>query len=361
MLFTSRPPSVPAMESLESRRLLSASFLSQLSPTPTQTASTVPGNGDENPYGVAIIASNEAGGKLHAGNVLVSNFNNSSNLQGTGTTIVEIDPKTGKQSTFFQGKNLGLTTALGVLPGGFVLVGNVPADSSGNPAGPGSLLVINRFGHVVKTLADSKLLDGPWDLTVVDNGFIQTVFVSNVLNGTVTRLDLFVNPFGFPDADNIFVLDKTQVASGYMFRTDSAAFVVGPTGLAFDRSTNTLFVASTGDNAIFAVHHAEFSAPHSGTGTLIFSDSHLRGPLALGFAPNGDLLAANGDAVNADPNNMENSEIVEFTTTGQFVDESQIDPGAGGAFGFALSNKGNQTVFAAVDDVTNMLDIWLVG
>ena len=36
-------------------------------------------------------------------------------------------------------------------------------------------------------------------------------------------------------------------------------------------------------------------------GVLVFSDSHLRGPLALRFALNGDLLAANGDAVNTSP------------------------------------------------------------
>src|SRR5690348_1527808 len=51
-------------------------------------ASTVPPNGDVNPYGVAIVP--KTTGKLVKGHVLVSNFNNSSNLQGTGTTIVDI-------------------------------------------------------------------------------------------------------------------------------------------------------------------------------------------------------------------------------------------------------------------------------
>ncbi len=350
-----------SIEQLESRTLFSTSFLSQLTPTPTVTGSTIPHNGDVNPYGVAIVQSNEAGGKLVAGDVLVSNFNNKKNFQGTGTTIVEINSTTGAQTTFFKGpRGLGLTTALGILPGGFVLVGNVPADAGGNPVGPGSLLILNKNGQVVKTLVDSKLLDGPWDLTVVNNGFIQTVFVSNVLNGTVTRMDLFVNPFGFETANDIIVVDKTQIASGYTFRTDPNAFVVGPTGLAFNPGTDTLYVASTGDNAIYAINNAEFSFPHGGTGKLIFSDDHLRGPLALGFAPNGDLLTANGDAVNVDPTNIQNSEIVEFTTTGKFVTQFQIDPTIGGAFGFAIEQEGNQTLFAAVDDVTNQLDIWLV-
>jgi hypothetical protein len=313
-----------------------------------------------NPYGVAIVQPIDAGGNLVSGDVLVSNFNNKKNLQGTGNTIVEIDPNTGSETTFFKGpKGIGLTTALGILPGGYVLVGNVPADKQGNPVGPGSLLIVNKNGQLVETLQDSRLLDGPWDLTVVNNGIIQTVFVSNVLNGTVTRLDLFVNPFG-TGGNDIIVLDKTEIASGYVARTDPAAFVVGPTGLAFDAATDTLYVASTGDNAIFAIDNAEFASKDEGTGQLIFSNKHLRGPLALGFAPNGDLLTANGDAVNPSKNNTQNSEIVEFTTSGKYVTEFQIDPTIGGAFGFAIQQEGDQTVFAAVDDVTNTLDIWTV-
>ena len=54
------------------------------------TASTVPANGDVNPYGIAIVPVTT--GALKKDDVLVSNFNNSSNLQGTGTTIDEIEP-----------------------------------------------------------------------------------------------------------------------------------------------------------------------------------------------------------------------------------------------------------------------------
>jgi hypothetical protein len=356
---SSRTKSLHLIESLEKRTLFSAPpFLAQLSTTPTLTASTIPLNGDENPYGVAIVPKGIAtGGKLHAGDVLVSNFNNSDNLQGTGTTIVDIHPD-GSQTTFFQGKTgLGLTTALGVMPQGFVLVGNVPAPDGANVNGPGSLIILNKDGKIVETLTNSKLLDGPWDLTVDSDGPLETVFVSNVLNGTVTRLDFFVPSSNF-FGDKPFLLDETQIASGYTFRTDPAALVVGPTGLALDEKTDTLYVASTGDNAIYAIKNAEITGKKSGTGKLIFSDPHLRGPLALAFAPNGNLLTANGDAVNADPMNLENSEIVEFTVTGKFVDEFQIAPDAGGAFGLAVQTSGDNVTFAAVNDITNSLEIW---
>src|SRR5579863_9182613 len=57
------------------------------------TASTIPPNGDLNPYGVAFVPRGfVAGGSLLPGDVLVSNFNSSSNTQGTGTTIVKVTP-----------------------------------------------------------------------------------------------------------------------------------------------------------------------------------------------------------------------------------------------------------------------------
>jgi len=59
---------------------------SDLSSRISTIASTVPPNGDVNPYGVAVVPMSM--GSLVQGDVLVSNFNNSQNLQGTGTTIV---------------------------------------------------------------------------------------------------------------------------------------------------------------------------------------------------------------------------------------------------------------------------------
>ncbi len=330
MPLARKPRPMPLrLESLESREMLSAGGLlgeitanlpapisaaisglfpplpatpvvSHLAANPVLNVSTVPGNGDVNPYGVAFVPQNIAfGGKLHPGDVLVSNFNNSENLQGTGTTIVDISPS-GRQSVFFQGTGLGLTTALGVLERGFVLVGNVPTtDGTSNTVGQGSLIILDKNGKEVANLTSATKLDGPWDMTVVDDGSTAMVFVSNVLNGTVTRLDLSVPAFGH----NIKVTSETVIASGYTHEPNSAALLLGPTGLAYDAKTDTLYVASTGDNAIYAVPFASNRFLSTGRGFLIYQDNaHLRGPLGLVLAPNGDLIAANGDAVNADPN-----------------------------------------------------------
>ena len=322
---------------------------------PTISASTVPANGDINPYGVAFVPEGFArGGPLQYGDVLVSNFNASSNLQGTGTTIVSVSPS-GTVSTFFQGKaGLGLTTALGLLKSGYVLVGNVPStDGTSATVSQGSLIILDRWGREVANFTDKKFLDGPWYLTVNDFGNFAQVYVSNVLSGTVTRIDL-----SFDFRGRNVGLNATTIASGYTHRPDPAALEVGPTGLVYDRDNDVLYVASTGDNAIYAVSHAGERFSNAGKGTLIYTDnSHLRGPLALAAGPDGDLLTANGDAVNGDPNFP--SEIVEFTKSGQFVAQFSVDAGGqGGAFGIATEEENDKVRFAAVDDIINALDVW---
>ncbi|MDO3526799.1 hypothetical protein Q3O93_05180 [Ralstonia pseudosolanacearum] len=322
---------------------------------PTSTvASAVPNNHDVNPYGIAFVpAGLPAGSALQAGDVVVSNFNAASNKQGTGTTIVKLVTD-GKPVTFFQGQNLGLTTALAVLKSGYVLVGNLPTTNGATITSTGSLLVITPQGKLLSELKDPTLLDGPWDMTVIiDNGQQVTAFVSNVLNGTVARIDLNIGPNGAT-----LLQSSHLIASGYAHRPDPAALVVGPTGLAYDAAHDMLYVASTNDNKVFAIAGAAALAHDNGPGSVIYQDSnHLRGPLALALAPNGDLVTANGDAINPDPN--QSSEIVEFTPDGRFVAQMQVDPAPGSAFGlaFGLSSSG-QPQFAAVNDSTNTAIVW---
>ncbi|HVR09506.1 MAG TPA: hypothetical protein VMW75_15790, partial [Thermoanaerobaculia bacterium] len=141
-------------------------------PTPPVVVSTVPPNGDVNPYGVAFVpAGFPKGGAAAPGDILVSNFNDQANQQGTGTTIVDVPAGGGAPTVFFQGQaGLGLTTALAVLREGLVVVGNLPtADGTCATAQAGSLLVINSAGQLVSTLAESDI-DGPWDMTVFEQG-----------------------------------------------------------------------------------------------------------------------------------------------------------------------------------------------
>ena len=245
------------------------SIVNNLPRNPVETVSTVPSNGDVDPVGVAVVpAGFPTGGTLAPGDVLVSNFNNNENLQGTGTTIVAVAPG-GQTSTFYQGpRGLGLDGGLAVLKGGYVLVASVPT-FDGTPATlqQGSLLILNDQGQLVDTLTSSTYLDGPWGLAVDDNGSTAAVFVSNVLNGTITRLDLSIS------SSTVTVGSMTTIASGYAHRLDPAAIVLGPAGLAFDAASGTLYVASS--DAQRRLRRARTPPPStgsSGTGSLVYSD-----------------------------------------------------------------------------------------
>lgn len=322
-------------------------------PNPVRSASTVPANGDVNPYGVAFVPAHLTMGMLHPGDILVSNFNNSKNLQGTGTTIVRV-PAKGKPALFFQGPpNIGLSTALHVLKSGVVLVGNFPStDGTCATARPGSILVLNAWGKLLARIAN-KYIDGPWDSAIIDNGNSATLFVANGLSGTVTRLDLT-----WTNAK--IVQSAVQIGSGYAHQCDPVTFVDAPTGLVYNPKTGDLYVASTADNKVFVLHDAATTDNDQGTGQVLYQDNtHLHGPLGMTMAPNGHLLVSNNDAINSDPAHP--SEIVEFTLGGHFVKQLSVDPAQGGSFGLNVQTVNNVATFAAVNDNASVLLIWTLA
>ena len=285
----------------------------------------------------------------------MSNFNNAGtsptgNIQGTGTTITKVAPD-GETSTFFTGTfssptDGGLTTALGVLKCGFVVVGQLP-NNNGTPE-PGSLLFLDKNGTVVLKYSN---VQGPWDLAIDDDFDHAKIFVSNVLNGTVVRLDVSLT------SSTVAVTNVTEVAHGYGFGLNAAAFVVGPTGLAYDEEEDILYVASTVDNEIFKILHAEATNISVLKGILVYKDpTHLHNPLALALAPNGHLLTSNGDAISPPVPPQLPSEIVEFTKDGHFIGQLSIDSVAGAAFGIAVACQTDDTTrFAAVNDDDNTI------
>lgn len=326
-------------------------------PGPTRVVSTVPANGDGNPYGVAFVPRNfPAGGKVSPGDVLVSNFNNAptmtgGNLQGTGTTIVDVPPN-GPLTLFFLSKTpTGLTTALNILRGGFVLVGNFPsATGFCKDAGPGSIIVIDKGGNFVSAYTDISV-QGPWDSALFDRGSKAKYFVANAKSGQIVRYELDVSSSG------VTFNNPTVIASGYQHVCDNVTFVDAPTGLVYDQEKDVLYVASTKDNAVYAVHDAGDRTTDGGIGTLIYQDAkHLHGALGLAMAPNGNLLVTNNDNINIDP--AQPSELVEFTVEGEFVKEISLDPTPGGSFGLAVERLGRKARLAAVDDSVNLFVIW---
>jgi hypothetical protein len=351
-----------------------------------QVAVTVPPNGDVNPYGVAVVR--QTAGRLVRGDILVSNFNSKANVQGRGTTIVEVSPD-GAMRPFAQlgsieshGVNgahrahfarggggvlpasdncpggVGLTTGLAVLPGGWVVVGSLPTTARGaipavNPTG--CLIVLDSRGTPVQTWV-SRDINGPWDMTARAARGHAALFVSNVLSRpagartvppqaglcTVVRLDIALVPGARPR-----MTTATIVGTGFPWQQNKAALVQGPTGLALG-SGGTLYVASTIGNSISAIPDAMTrNSAVTATSRVLTSGGSLNGPLGLTLVPGGDLIAVNGN----------DGKAVEITPAGRQVAAVTLVPrGAGDLFGVTTVADGRGLLF--VNDGTNALDLF---
>jgi hypothetical protein len=328
--------------------------------TVSMVGSTVPANGDVNPYGIALVPATT--GKLQAGNLLISNFNDKANNQGAGTTIVQISPA-GKQSLFatvsassLPGScpgGVGLTYALSVLPGGYVVVGSLPTTNGKSATAQfGCLIVLDSNGKPVSTITGHNI-EGPWGMTSVTQGNRTTLFVSNVLNGgaakgvhtiknsTVLRIRLQTEPGSPPK-----VLEETVIANKIPWRNDPTALVIGPTGVALAQD-GTLYLADTLSNRIAAIPQALTRTTPVADGTTVSQGGLLKQPLGLALAPNGNILTTNAGDGN----------IVETTPAGKQVVAQTADKktGAGTLFGLVVAPGGKGVYY--VDDGENTLQL----
>jgi hypothetical protein len=240
---------------------------------------------------------------------------------------------------------VGLTTALVTLKSGVTVVGSLPAPGGmSSNATAGALSILNSSGHVVKTIKGAKSnINGPWDMTAVDGGKNVTLFVTNVLNGTVAangsdvkkgtvvRIQLTISPGHVPAVRS----DKV-IATGFTEHTDPNALVVGPTGVGMGAGSS-LYVADSANNRIAAVPDAMTRmTPMGGGGVTVSTGGKLNDPLGLAIAPNGDILSQNGGDGN----------IVETTPSGQTAAFKTLVPnGAGDLFGLAVAPGGSGIYF----------------
>lgn len=338
-------------------------------------ASTVTDDGDLNPY--AVVVAPVAAGKIQEGDVLVDNFNNLSNLQGTGTTIVDYSPSTHKTFTLAKlPQNLaqcpggvGMTTAMTMLKSGWIIVGSTPSkDGTTATKGPGCLLVFDSDGNLATAWAGPNI-NGPWgNMAAIDRGTTATLFVSmagfgiqpasvrdpatgfpvTVNKQTVLRIDLSVPAGGQPT-----ITGQTVIASGLGARADRDVFMIGPTGLALASDGTTLYVSDAVNNQIIAIPDAPTRRDSAGTGRTVTKDGLLQRPLALAMTPEGHLLACNaknGQLVEIDP--ASGKQIYA-----QWIDTNpaQSPPGNGDLFGIAMTPDGKGFYYVE-DDVNTLME-----
>lgn len=341
----------------------------------TTLTTTAIANGDLNPY--AVVVAPVSSGKIQKDDVLIDNFNDISNLQGTGTTIVDYNPSTKQVSLFAKvPKNLpqcpggiGLTAAMTMLKSGWIIVGSTPStDGTTRTKGKGCLIVLDNQGNVTGVLSGGDI-DGPWgNMAVIDNGKTAVLFVSNagldippydkldpetglpvvIKKSNVVRIELDI-PDGKPPAAKSW----TVIADGLGARADKDAFMIGPTGIALAPDGTTLYVSDAVSNRIIAIDNATTRKDSAGTGREIVKGGLLKRPLAMAMTAQGHLLvtnALNGEVVEIDP-------IAGKMVYAQWIDndQAQSPPGNGDLFGLAMTPDGKGFYYVEDDMNTLML------
>jgi len=333
--------------------------------------STVPDNGDQNPYALAVAP--VSAGMIQKDDVLIDNFNNSANLQGLGTTIVDYNPTTKKLTTFAQlprdlkecPGGIGLSTAMTMLKTGWVIVGSTPSnDGTTTTKGAGCLIVLDPHGKVASVIGGANVND-PWgNMAVVDKGDTATLFVSNSGFGvgspndkgpdgdppvfkqsTILRIELAI-----ADGKAPVVTSQTVVAGGFGEQADKGVFLIGPTGLALGKD-DKLYVSDAIGNRVTEIADASTRTTSGGVGREVTKDGLLQRPLAMVMAPNGHLLVTNGlngKVVEIDPDSGKQIYAQWIDT-----DKAQTPPGNGDLFGIVMTPAGDG--FYYVEDDVNTL------
>lgn len=324
--------------------------ISQLHTISTIASTQDATNGDANPYGLTY--DNPAKGPANnpfQGDFLVSNFSNQAGVNGAGTTIEAINPKTGAVTRFAATANGPVSLA--VSPLGPLWIANFGTNGTN-----GNDQVLTPFGGQFPnggSIITSSYLDGPWGQVFAPSANGPAFLVTNALNGSIDAMYGF-SPPNF-NTDTKFAV----IGQGLAHNGTTASTVQGPQGMVYDSNTHMVYVTDTADNSIRAFYWNGPGTPNQGQGQLIYQGAPLNSPVGITVDPlNGDLLVVN----------QGNNNLVEIAlnngkayAAGQTVlDSTPVNPttGAGSAlFGvYAMANQGQLEVFFT-DDNTNTLDV----
>ena len=339
------------------------SILSQLASAKAVTiASTVDaGTGDDNPYGLAIAPM--TAGPITAGDLLVCNFNNKA-VQGTGTTIVGMNPAAGaKTYRIAQDAKLQGCDALAVLADGSIAAAAFSANQ---------VPLVGATGAVTTPFAGDAVTS-PWGLAyVAAKGANPAALYVSDLNGSIFRIDLN------GDAQASF----TQIAAGFC-GSGTAGAVFAPAGLTYDPSIDTLYIVDTSSNSVVAFANVSsigaggvmvngqcksvaapptpaptFSGPAAASARVVANGGPFISPISAALLSDGDLIVTNGD-VNIGTGQMPNLAVeVSPVLPGGFVgDPVQLDTSGtpGALFGIVATAdaQGHQIIYFNDDNPPN--------
>jgi len=233
-----------------------------------KVASIQGANGDQNPYGIAVVP--KTTGNLVAGDVLVVDFNNGGTNGGTagaGTTIMQVNPSTGQSSVFYQNANITGPVGIAINPANdIVWVSYWGTQANGSGSGyavisPTGTLRANFDNATASYNGKNNLFEGNRGAAFAQGAFFWTnVDVSTTgQDGQVWRLN--PNPTATTKNGQPLNATYTPLAMGLPTYSnasggETAANAGGPQGMVYDPANGTLYVTDDANNTIYAIPNA---------------------------------------------------------------------------------------------------------
>ncbi len=302
--------------------------------------------GQLNPYGLTVATSTT--GDFTAGDLAVCNFNDKKNVQGTGFTIVALHPKPGSKPTLVSSsKTLLGCAALALSPSDDIWASAFAADD---------VPIISPSGSSEGNIK-GKPFDHPWGQTFAAPPTGSPVFyVSDAGNGTIVRINLGAT----------FTYDV--IAKGFAVNHGKPGSIFAPSGLSYDPSVDTLYIADGTNNTFVAFSNVTsipaggitvekggitFKGPNASDARVVLAGAPLNGPISSALLPNGNLIL--GNTANPSGQNI----LVEVTPSGKVLDTRNVDKGASGSlFGIvATGTTDPNTKIYFNDDNDNNLQV----
>jgi hypothetical protein len=274
--------------------------------------------GQLNPYGLTVAPATT--GDFTSGDLVVCNFNDKANVQGTGFTIVALHPAPGSKPTLVShSKTLLGCDALALGPADDIWAAAFAAND--NP-------VISASGMLEDNIK-GKPFDHPFGQIFAQPTTGSPAFYeSNAGDGTVVRINL----------GSKFTYDV--IAKGFAVNHGKPGSIFGPSGLAYDASGDTLYIVDGTNNTVVAFSKVSsipsggitvekggmtFKGPAAGDARLVFAGKPLNGPISSALLPNGNLVV--GNTSNPNGKNI----MVELSPSGKLLDTRNVDKGAAGS------------------------------
>ena len=309
-----------------------------------------PVNGDVNPYGLDVAK--VSSGKIHAGDLVICDFNDEQNVQGTGDAIVAIHPVVGsKPVNVAGGPTLVGCNALVADPpiaGGPLWMAAFSAND--NPIYTSSGAYVTKLGafhwHHPFGEAFAHAVDG----------HPAAFYVSNAGDGSLVRVSILPGPsFKF-----------TTIVTGFPVNGGVPGSILGPSGLNYQPNGDRLYVVDGTMNTLYAIDHISeitangitvhgtaFSGAFSADAHAIFHGAPLNGPISSAILFNGNIVLGN----TLDPNGK--NLMVEISPTGSLLDVKNVDTGAAGSL-FGMVATGSTLATTKLyfnDDNANTLEV----